>query len=82
MLVFMNNNARPHRSRAVTAYLQREAVTSLSLPAMSSDFNPMKHVCDTLGRRVQAVEPHVQNLRHVWDTDLYKFNSLFSDPLN
>jgi hypothetical protein len=49
----MNDNARPHRSRAVTAYLQREAVTSLSWPAMSSDFNPMKYVCDTLGRRVQ-----------------------------
>jgi len=32
---------------------------------MSSDLNPMKHVCNTLGRRVQAVEPHVQNLRQL-----------------
>jgi hypothetical protein len=33
--VYMDDNARPHRSRAVTAYLQGEAVTSVSWPAMS-----------------------------------------------
>jgi hypothetical protein len=27
--VYMDDNARPHRSRAVTAYLQSEAVTSV-----------------------------------------------------
>jgi hypothetical protein len=30
-LVYMDDNARPHRSRAVTAYLQSEAVTSTTL---------------------------------------------------
>jgi hypothetical protein len=29
----MDDNARPHRSRAVTAYLQSEAVTSVPWPA-------------------------------------------------
>lgn len=30
--VFMNDNTRPHRSRAVTAYFQSEAVTSHDQP--------------------------------------------------
>jgi hypothetical protein len=33
--VYMDDNARPHRSRAVTAYLQSEAVTYVPWPAMS-----------------------------------------------
>jgi hypothetical protein len=39
--VYMDDNARPHRSRAVTAYLQSEAVTSVPWPAMSPDLNPI-----------------------------------------
>ena len=41
-LVYMDDNARPHHSRrAVTAYLQSEAVTSVPWPAMSPDLNPI-----------------------------------------
>ena len=55
----MNDNARPHRSRALTSYLQSEAVTSLPWPAMNPDLNPLEHASDMLGRRVQVVVPHV-----------------------
>ena len=37
--VYMDDNARPNRSRAVTAYFQSEAVTSVPWPAMSPDLN-------------------------------------------
>ena len=37
----MDDNAMPHRSKAVTAYLQSEAVTSVLWPAMSPDLNPI-----------------------------------------
>jgi transposase len=64
-LVYMDDNARPHRSRAVTAYLQSEAVTSVPWPAMSPDFNPIEHIWDILGHRIQAREPPVQNIRQL-----------------
>jgi transposase len=61
----MDDNARPHRSRAVTAYLQGEAVTSVPWPAMSPDLNPIEHIWDMLGRCIQAQEPPVQNIRQL-----------------
>ena len=63
--VYMDDNTRPHFSRAVTAYLQSEAVTSVSWPAMSPDLNPIEHIWDMLGHRIQALEPPVQNIRQL-----------------
>ena len=69
--VYMDDNARPHRSRAVTAYLQSEAVTSVPWPAMSSDMNPIEHIWDMLGRGMLAKEPPVQNNRQL-EAALYR----------
>jgi transposase len=63
--VYMDNNARPHHLREVTAYLQSEVVTSVPWPVMSPDLNPIEHIWDMLGRRIQAREPHVQNIRQL-----------------
>ena len=63
--VCMDNNARPHRSRAVTAYLQSEAVTSVPWPAMSPDLNPIEHIRDMICRRIHAREPAVQIIRQL-----------------
>ena len=67
----MDDNTRPHRSRAVTAYLQNEAVTSVPWPAMNPDFNSIEHIWDMLGRRIQAREPPVQNIRQL-EAALYR----------
>jgi transposase len=61
----MDDNARPNRSRAVTAYLQSEAVTYVPWRAMSPDLNPIEHIWDMLGRRIHAREPPVQNIRQL-----------------
>ena len=60
----MGDNARPH-SRAATAYLQSEALTYVPWRAMSPDLNPIEHIWDMLGSRIQAMEPLVQNIRHL-----------------
>ena len=54
----MDDNARPHRSRAVTAYLQSEDVTYLPWVAID-------HIWDMLGRRIQDREPPVQMNRQL-----------------
>ena len=63
--VCMDDNARHHRSRAVTAYFQSEAVTSVPWTTMSPDLNPIEHIWDMLGHRIQPREPPVQNIRQL-----------------
>jgi hypothetical protein len=63
--VYMDDNARPHHSRAVTAYLQCEAVTSVPWPAMIPDLNPIEHISDMLVSRMHARETPVQNIRQL-----------------
>jgi hypothetical protein len=40
-------------------------VTSVPWLAMSPDLNPIEHSWDMLGRRIQAQEPPVQNIRQL-----------------
>ena len=63
--VYMDDNARLHRSRAVTAYLQSESVTYVPWPAMRPDLNPTEHIWNILGRRMHDREPPVQNIRQL-----------------
>lgn len=62
---YMDDNARPHRSRAVTAFMRTNAISTVPWPAMSPDLNPIEHLWDVLGRRIQAREPPVQNLQEL-----------------
>jgi transposase len=61
----MDDNVRPHRTRAITAYLQREAVTYVHWPAMNPDLNLIQRIWDMLCRHVLAREHHLQNNRQL-----------------
>ena len=63
--IFMDDNARPHRSRLVTDFLNNNAITKLPWPAMSPDINPLEHVWDIIGRKVRKRDPPPQNLRQL-----------------
>lgn len=60
--IFMDDNARPHRARAVRDHLIANAIETLQWPARSPDINPIEHLWDQLGRRVRARDPPVENL--------------------
>ena len=52
--ILMDANVRPHRACIVQNYLQQEAIVLLPWPAMSPDMNPVEHLWNYLGRKVNA----------------------------
>ncbi|GFX22090.1 transposable element Tcb1 transposase [Trichonephila clavipes] len=55
--LFIDDNARPHHANIVDGCLQSEDITRMDLPPYSSDLNPIEHVWDILGRRIEARQP-------------------------
>jgi hypothetical protein len=60
--MFIDDNARPHSARIVQHFLQQEAVQKIPWPAMSPDMNPIVHVWDFIGQRINQCNPKCQNI--------------------
>ncbi|GFV61726.1 transposable element Tcb2 transposase [Trichonephila clavipes] len=63
--IFMDDNARSHRTLAVEELLGSEDITRMDLPAYSPDLNPIEHVWDALGRRIAARLHHPENTQQL-----------------
>nr|CAH7761922.1 unnamed protein product [Callosobruchus chinensis] len=50
--IFMDDNARPHRTTAVQQALENGNLPRLEWPAMSPDMNPIQHVWDYVSRAI------------------------------
>ncbi|KFM64872.1 Transposable element Tcb2 transposase, partial [Stegodyphus mimosarum] len=58
-LIFMDNNARPHRTLAVEELLESEDITRMDWPAYSPDLHPMEHVSTRLVKGIQLEEQKI-----------------------
>ncbi|GFX21544.1 transposable element Tcb1 transposase [Trichonephila clavipes] len=63
--IFMDDNARPHRTLAVEELLESEDITRMDWPAYSPDLNPIEHVWDALGKRIAARLHHPENTQQL-----------------
>ncbi|GFY18141.1 transposable element Tc1 transposase [Trichonephila clavipes] len=63
--IFMDDNARPHRTLAVEELLESEDITRMDWPAYSLDLNPIEHVWDALGRCIAARLHHPENTQQL-----------------
>ena len=61
----MNDNARPHRARAVDQYLEQEDIERMDWPAKAPDFNPIEHALDMLQRRISARDRQPRTVREL-----------------
>nr|CAH7716028.1 unnamed protein product [Callosobruchus chinensis] len=50
--IFMDDNARPHRTRAIQQALENGNIARLEWQAMSPDMNPIEHVWDYVSRAI------------------------------
>lgn len=82
--VFLDDNARPHRTAAVLNDIERLRITHLQLPPRSPDLNCIEHAWDMLQRRLDEYVPHPntilqlqQVLPRIWsDIPQEYFNTL------
>ena len=79
--MFMDDNARPHSSRIVQHFLQHEAVQTISWPAMSSDMNPIEHVWDFSGRKINQRNQKCQNIDELRTAILQEWQQFLQERL-
>ncbi|GFT89386.1 transposable element Tcb2 transposase [Trichonephila clavipes] len=63
--IFMDDNARPHRTLAVEELLESEDITRMDWPAYSPDLNLIEHVWDALGKCIAARLHHPENTQQL-----------------
>ncbi|GFX31673.1 transposable element Tcb2 transposase [Trichonephila clavipes] len=80
--IFMDDNARPHRTLAVEELLKSEDITRMDWPAYSPDLHPIEHVWDALGRRIAARLHHPENTQQLKQMPIEEWTLLPQEMLH
>ena len=63
-ILFMDDNARSHCSRAVPNFFRNCGITTFPCSARNPDLNPIVYVCDIIGCRFKRMDSLVHTLAH------------------
>ena len=74
--IFMDDNARPHRTAQVAELLVREDIRRMEWPACSPDLNPIEHVWDAMGRRLAARRDAPRTIQQLSTALVEEWNSI------
>lgn len=65
--ILVEDIARPYRARLTDAYLERETILRMTLPARSSVLNLIKHSWDMLWRAVSVRHGQLRTIQELND---------------
>lgn len=80
--IFMDDNARPHRTRRVQNALEIEDIQRLPWPANSPDMNPIEHMWDFVGRAISNRINPPSTLQELTLAAQEEWNNIPMDTIN
>lgn len=80
--LFMDDNARPHRTRAVQEVLREGEIERMEWPALSPDMNPIEHVWDYLSRSIRRRLNPPMNAQELIQAAVEEWNNIPQEFIN
>ncbi|KAJ8934553.1 hypothetical protein NQ318_004983 [Aromia moschata] len=81
-LIFMDDNARPHRGRTVQEVLEQGDITRLDWPANSPNMNPIENMWEFVSRAIRKRMNPPQNAEELTAAAIEEWNNIPQETIN